>query len=287
MPSAPGPDRSTIRFARALLTAVLDCHTSRPRRSELEASIDYLVATIRAVSRDGILSVGIEPGTLLIEGAVSAEPDDVISEAASLLRQHELARMTFVGEVRRSAVRSLLQLLALDEATRRSRGGLADIWARVGDSSIVLEEITQDAPLNAARPEGVWQELPPELPEWMHTLGQASIRTLSIGLLIDLLTLEDDAVRASEIAGELRTLAEDLLWGGAYGDAKAVLETLANHARDPRVPGAGACHAALEQLRTSSAMRDAVMTIKEVEQPTASLIEGLASPLASRQPAQR
>src|SRR6185295_3192098 len=36
-------------------------------------------------------------------------------------------------------------------------------------------------------------DLPEELPEWLESLGQASVRVLSVQMLIDLFTLEQDA----------------------------------------------------------------------------------------------
>src|SRR4029077_6712962 len=54
-------------------------------------------------------------------------------------------------------------------------------------------------------------DLPPELSEWMDSLGQESVRTLSVALLVDLMNIETDAARATEIAQDLEALAEDLL----------------------------------------------------------------------------
>src|SRR5262250_3004652 len=53
-------------------------------------------------------------------------------------------------------------------------------------------------------------DLPPQLPEWMKSLDQDSVRGLSAVMLIDLFTLEDDPARAAEIAGDMEALAEDL-----------------------------------------------------------------------------
>src|SRR5438477_5149612 len=50
-------------------------------------------------------------------------------------------------------------------------------------------------------------DLPPELPEWMDTLGQENVRTLSVTLLIDLLTIERYATRAADIARDMEGLA--------------------------------------------------------------------------------
>src|SRR5476649_1124241 len=46
-------------------------------------------------------------------------------------------------------------------------------------------------------------DLPEELPEWMESLGQASVRGLSVTMLIDLFTIEQDPARAAEIAPDL------------------------------------------------------------------------------------
>jgi len=53
-------------------------------------------------------------------------------------------------------------------------------------------------------------DLPPDLPDWMASLGQDSVRSLSVTMLIDLFTLERDKARASEIAADMEALAEDL-----------------------------------------------------------------------------
>src|SRR5258708_39770199 len=50
-------------------------------------------------------------------------------------------------------------------------------------------------------------DLPDELPEWMDSLGQASVRVLSVTMLIDLFTLEQDLKRAAEMAPDMSALA--------------------------------------------------------------------------------
>jgi hypothetical protein len=100
-------------------------------------------------------------------------------------------------------------------------------------------------------------ELPSELQEWMLTLGQENVRALSVQLLIDLLAIERDEARTAGIADDMEALAEDLLMAGAYGDAKAVIRTLALRAGQPRGLGRDACRRALDRLGESLAMRDA------------------------------
>jgi len=107
-------------------------------------------------------------------------------------------------------------------------------------------------------------ELPPELPGWMQTLGQDSVRALSVTLLIDLLALEADTQRAGGIADDMEALAEDLLMSGAYDDAKTVTAALAVRARAAAALGRDACRAALDRLGESLAMLDTIALLNEV-----------------------
>jgi HEAT repeat protein len=111
-------------------------------------------------------------------------------------------------------------------------------------------------------------ELPPELKEWMTTLGQENVRSLSVQLLIDLLALEEDEARAASIASDMEALAEDLLMSGAYGDAKTVTIALSARAERPKAIGRDGCRQALDQLGESLAMREAVLFIGEVDDAT-------------------
>jgi hypothetical protein len=109
-------------------------------------------------------------------------------------------------------------------------------------------------------------DLPPELPDWIDTLGQQNVRSLSVIMLIDLLTIERDQHRAREIAEDMETLAEDLLMAGAYDDALTVTKALANRATAPPAAiGRDACRQALDQLGESLAMRETAALIGEVD----------------------
>jgi hypothetical protein len=101
-------------------------------------------------------------------------------------------------------------------------------------------------------------DLPPELPEWLESLGQASVRALSVTMLIDLFTLEQDPARAAEMAPDLSALAEDLLMSGAYDDGVIVTRALQTRASTPKSIGREACRYALDQLGESLVMREAV-----------------------------
>src|SRR5476649_2218284 len=109
-------------------------------------------------------------------------------------------------------------------------------------------------------------DLPPELPDWMESLGQASVRGLSVAMLIDLFTLEQDPVRASEMAGDMSALAEDLLMSGAYDDALTVARALQTRVSTPKAIGRDACRQSLDQLGESLAMRESVALIGDVDE---------------------
>ena len=109
-------------------------------------------------------------------------------------------------------------------------------------------------------------DLPPDLPEWMETLGQESVRTLSVTLLMDLLTLERDAQRAADIADDMEALAEDLLMSGAYDDARTVTRALAERGGARSALGHEACRHALDRLGESSAMLETAGLLGDVDE---------------------
>lgn len=108
-------------------------------------------------------------------------------------------------------------------------------------------------------------DLPPELPDWMESLGQESVRALSVQMLIDLMTIETDPKRAGEIAEDMEALAEDLLMAGAYDDAKSVVAALGARASAAKAIGRDACRQALDRLGDSLAMRDTIAIIGDVD----------------------
>jgi len=108
-------------------------------------------------------------------------------------------------------------------------------------------------------------DLPSELPEWMDSLGQASVRMLSVTMLIDLFTIEEDPNRASEIAGDMEALTEDLLMSGAYDEALTVTRALQKRATTAKSIGEEASRLALDRLGESLAMRETIGLIGDLD----------------------
>ncbi len=118
-------------------------------------------------------------------------------------------------------------------------------------------------------------DLPPDLPELIDSLGQENVRSLSVMLLIDLLTIEQDAGRAAEISHDMAALAEDLLLSGAYEDARVVARALGARAGAPAAIGHQACRQALDQLGGSSAMLETGLLVGEVDPPELEKIQAI------------
>ena len=108
-------------------------------------------------------------------------------------------------------------------------------------------------------------DLPDDLPEWLESLGQASVRGLSVTMLIDLFNLEQEPARAADMAPDMSALAEDLLMSGAYDDALTVTRALQGRATAVKSIGKEACRHALDQLGESLAMRETVALIGDVD----------------------
>lgn len=108
------------------------------------------------------------------------------------------------------------------------------------------------------------RELPPELPEWLATVGHDQVRHLSVTLLRDLLHLECDSGRAAELVDDMRRAAEDFLLANDYVLARRAIEPLAELARATGAHAGEACRAALAALAGSSAYRDAAALLGEM-----------------------
>jgi len=490
---SPELARGLLQLARGLLAATRNWTLYPPDHPTVKASVARLSDAIKQTTGGTIFSIGITPQTLLIEDAAADQGQASITEAAAMLHDHDLIRITFVGAVPAEAVHALLQVLSLDLEERRARGGPAKIWETDGHESIQLEQIdyasllarqegdvaepakrddlwksivlsitnaltvfdeaaqqrilaisgsapdigdlatavaaprctidgspmitsqaaavlaayrhltnivsakasdrmpevmgnlataslqldphvvmqvlqSEDDPkathqivkglasafddtkvaqllatalaidgqasdrlatiFNTIAPDEdrkervmtltrsmlsetdfgkagqfqtLWSsmeellvsyndkpfvseayrsaldgvggraermavvDLPPELPEWMTSLGQDSVRALSVQMLIDLMTIETDARRAGEIAEDMVALAEDLLMAGAYEDTRSVVNALSARATTQNAIGRDACRQALDRLGDSLAMREAIALIGDID----------------------
>src|SRR5204863_4929388 len=124
-------------------------------------------------------------------------------------------------------------------------------------------------------------DLPPELPEWMESLGQNNVRRLSVTMLIDLLAIEQEPDRTQQIADDMEAVAEDLLMAGAYGEALTVAQALADRAAGRGGAARDACRRALDRLGESLALRETAALIGDLDADTWQSIQTIVRAIGS------
>jgi HEAT repeat protein len=108
------------------------------------------------------------------------------------------------------------------------------------------------------------RDLPPELPEWVETLAQDNVRTLSVMLITDLLRLEEEPQRAGDLTRDMVALVDDLFMAGDFPNALLVLQEL-QRAGTGKVAGAAA-RAALTSVADSVALREAAGLLGDLDE---------------------
>jgi hypothetical protein len=144
MPQAPSvsPElfQSVASLARALTSAARNWALYPPEHPAVRSSLEQLSQTI-ADSTSGVeCSIGVTPDTLLINGE-PLPPSQPVAEAAQLLHDRDILRLDFAPGIVLAALQDLMELLSLDPAARRERGGPTAIWAHTGHPSISIEQI--------------------------------------------------------------------------------------------------------------------------------------------------
>ena len=138
---SPELARGLQQLARALLVGARNWTLYPPEHPTVGVSVNRLCTAIRESSLGSVFSIGITPDTLMIEGTAADPTQTGIAEAAAMLHDRDLLRITFVGDVPPNAIHALLRMLALEPADRRSQGGPARVWASAGHASIAVEQI--------------------------------------------------------------------------------------------------------------------------------------------------
>jgi hypothetical protein len=151
-------------LARALVSAARHWTLYPEEHPAVRASFERLTQAIRETTHDAVFSIGITPDSLMIE-SVPVPSSTQVTEAARLLHDRDLLRLTFTGEVPPDAVAGFLRLLALDRETLRRRGGPEGVWRDEGHASITLEQVDYAHVLEdkeepaARRHDDVWRSI--------------------------------------------------------------------------------------------------------------------------------
>ena len=108
------------------------------------------------------------------------------------------------------------------------------------------------------------RDLPPELPEWIETLEQENVRTLSVLLVTDLMRIEENTERAGDIARDMVALVEDLLMAGDFANAALVLRELKTAAKGKIATDAA--KSALASAGESAGLREAAGLLGDLDE---------------------
>jgi len=138
---SPEVSRGVTAVARGLVAAARAAALYPPEHPAAQAALGRLQRSLREATSGVPFSLGVAPDTLLVEGVSVPAREGPVAEAAALLHDRGLLRITFDGEVPAPGLLAFLQLLARDIAEVRDAGGPAIVWAETGHPAIVLEQI--------------------------------------------------------------------------------------------------------------------------------------------------
>ena len=208
-----------------------------------DEKVAELLAT--ALARDGKASARL--ARIFDTIAPDAERKQrVLRTTKNLLSEHDFGRSSQFKAVWNSMEELLL---TYDESPYVSQSYQASLEGAVGRSEMF-----------AAR------ELPPELSEWVETLQQDNVRTLSVLLITDLMRIETNEDRAVEIASDMAILVDDLLLSGDFENSTLVLRELRKASEGNVAPAAA--RAALTTVGESIALREAATMLSDFDEPT-------------------
>lgn len=196
----------------------------------------------RALSSPG------HPTSRLAQVLDTLAPDEqrkrrVLTLAKKLISERDFGSKRPIDDIRKSLDELLLQY---DESTYVS-----------ADYRQSMDQAASRAADLAAR------GLPPEMDEWLDTLGHDSVRRLSGQLLIDLLRNETVAGRMGETARDMGAFVEELLLAGVYDECLPVVEELVAATRRKPAIAPEACRRAVDAIGASAALTEAAGSLAE------------------------
>ena len=165
----------------------------------------------------------------------------VLKLAEKLISERDFGSKRPIDDIRQSLDELLLKYDEKEYVSADYRGSMDNAGARAAEI--------------AAR------GLPPEMTEWLATLGHENVRRLSAQLLVDLLRNETSADRMSETARDMAAFVEDLLLAGAFSEGVPVVAALSEAARGKLSPDA--CRTAIDSIGGSPAFRETAGALGE------------------------
>ena len=229
---------------------------------------------------------GGEPGTGVVSGMIDAMDDTRVAQllATTLAIEGQASeRLATVfntiatDDDRKTRVLSLTRRM-LSETDFGRQDAFQNLWSSMEELLLTYNEkpfvsASYRTGLDqvGSRASQMASEVPEEFAEMLDTLGQDNVRRLSVRLLIDLLTLEQDPVRAPELARDVAALAEDLLLAGDYASALAVVAALREQADRPAAVAKQSSRVALDSVVSTAAFVETAEILGEMADPEAAV----------------
>ncbi|MEP6914932.1 MAG: HEAT repeat domain-containing protein [Acidobacteriota bacterium] len=183
-PLSPELVRGVAALARSLVAAARSWSLYPPEHPALHAAIGRLQASLAEAAHEWVLSFGVTPETLLIDG-VPAGDDGPVQEAAAWLHDHDIVHITFAGDVPVATLHALLALLSEDIGALRARGGPAQVWLEARHIAITIEQIdfaTVFEEREVERPlsdrDDLWRSIVRAVTDRRKILGEAAQRRM-------------------------------------------------------------------------------------------------------------
>ena len=177
---------------------------------------------------------------------------------------------------RKQRVLSMTRSL-LDEQAFGKSSQFRTVWASMETLLLSYDETPYVSDAYRVALEGVGargqmladRDMPTELPKWLETLEQDSVRALSVTLVTDLLRIEDRLEYAEALVQDVLALVEDLLLAGDFELARVVLRELRASTSTGVAPAAA--RAALTTCGESMALLEAAALLGDFDEPTLAL----------------
>jgi len=146
--------RSAVNLARAITIALRSWGFYPLEHPTVVAAVDRLTQAAAEAAAGGMMQLAVTPHQLLLDGTPLESSELAVVECAELLHDRDILQLTITSAPPEAVIQALLNVLSLDRATRRSRGGPAAIWAAEDQSAILIEQIDYQEILERELDEG-------------------------------------------------------------------------------------------------------------------------------------
>ena len=195
MPSNRAASATTL--ARTLVSGIRARALYPAAHPNVEGAVVCLHESLLAVDELDGFTLGVTPETLLVDGKPLDETGVHVTEAAQLLHELDIVRLTFSNQITPHTLHSLVGVLSQDITNLRGRGGPAHAWNEDGDGAVRIEQIDYHEILkdhDGERPERDRDNL------WVHLVRAVGRRETTFN--------EAEQERLLEIAGSIGAIGD-------------------------------------------------------------------------------